>query len=181
MEIEWRESLEVRQTAAAPTAAGEYLEGYAIVFNELSGLVSDRQTRGTFREVIAPGAFTQSLRDNNISLVFLHSDNSEYADTASGTLTLTEDSKGIRFRAQLPPYANTLKAKIQSGAIRGMSFGFHPRDVEVQADGTRVVKRGDLRHISPVFNPAYAATEVKITKPDNSLMRMKLESKKKFI
>ena len=180
-QVEWREALEIRELDNVPSYNGEYLEGYAIVYNDVSNLVRDNGTGEAFREIIAPGAFTQSIKTSNISFAFLHSDNAEYGDTNSKTLILAEDSNGIYFRMSLPPYANTLKNKISSGAIKGMSFGFLPRDVEVRKDGVRIVKRGELKHISPVYNPAYNKTEVKIKSSNNDLMNMKLKLKGKIL
>jgi uncharacterized protein len=179
--IEWREGVEIRETSTAPIQTDEYLEGYAVVFEQRSTGLQDRYGR-KFTEIIKRGAFSQSMKSNNVSLVFLHSDNAEYADTDSGTLTLTEDDKGIQFRAKLPPYAKTLRSKVGSGAVKGMSIGMIVQDADYQQDGTRVVKRADLFHISPVYSPAYE-TEIKLTKTSNlpsMKMQIDLQNKNTF-
>lgn len=160
-EIVWREAIVTRETQDVPAVQADTLHGYAIVFNQRSKLINENGSQ--FFEAIAPGAFTDSIKRNNVTFTFQHFDAAEYGDTKSGTLKLSEDQRGHPFVLTLPAYANTMRAKIESGAIRGMSFGFIPQEVEVQPDGLRVVKKGDLRHISPVYSPAYPMTTVTVS------------------
>jgi len=161
-----RELLQLRENDTVPAMAGERLTGYAVVYNQQSRLITD--WAGTYYEVIEPGAFDESLKNGNVSFVYRHSDNSEYGDTASQTLTLTSDEKGIRFDLQLPAYARTLREAVTSGAVKGMSFGFHADQV-VWKDGVRHVVKGRLEHISAVTNPpAYPQASVALKKQPNT-------------
>lgn len=136
------------------------LKGYAVVYNATTaGAVPIGGVM--LRERIDTGAFTDSL-GKNIPFTFHHKDFAEYGDTKSGTLRLNEDSKGIAFELDLPPYANVLKEQIASGAIRGMSFGFTARAITVDKDNIRHIVKADLLHISPVYSPAYPQTSIEL-------------------
>src|SRR5215469_3192801 len=68
------------------------LSGYAIVYNSLSNDL------GGFTEIVAPGAVTESLANNPDVLCLRDHDSSILLGrTKSKTLTLTEDSVGLRF------------------------------------------------------------------------------------
>jgi HK97 family phage prohead protease len=168
MTISEREIPCIREFGEQPAIVGEYLEGYAIVFNQRSHKISDHH--GTYVETIDPDAFDLT---KNITFNYRHDDNAEYGSTASGTLTLTKDDKGIRFRLALPAYAQTLRTQIANGHVRGMSFGFYPNKIEWR-DGIRHVLKGELLHISAVINPAYPQTNVEIRKPSLDVKRKQL-------
>ncbi len=58
---------------------------------------------GSFTEVIRPKAFARTLGENpDVSLLVNHS-GAPLARSTSGTLTLREDARGLRFAAQLEP------------------------------------------------------------------------------
>lgn len=168
-----REAEVIRGTPDKPSMSGAKLTGYAVVYGAQSAAPVPIG-RTYLPEVIDRGAFSASL-GQNITFTFDHKDIAEYGDTASGTLRLSEDAKGIRFELDLPAYAQTLRAEIESGAIEGMSFGFIPRAMDVK-DGIRHIVKADLLHISPVYSPAYAETSVSLTRTANhTAKRMKLE------
>jgi HK97 family phage prohead protease len=142
---------------------GEKLKGYAVVFGATSaGPVGVNGVN--MLERIDAGAFTDSL-SSNVTFTFSHKDFAEYGDTKSGTLRLKEDAVGISFELDLPAYANTLRSQIESGAIKGMSFGFAVRAMEVRNQIRHIVK-GDLLHISPVYNPAYPQTSIELCRAE---------------
>ncbi len=185
-EIETRACIETRSLASELKVDGEYLEGYAIVYDELSGHVSDRNDgRGkVFREVIAKDAFTDSLKGRNVRFVVEHEEKSEYGDTDSGTLILTPDEKGIQFRALVPQYAGHLKAQLNKGIFKGMSFGFTPTEVEWDGD-KRIVRKGNLFHVSPTFNPSYSSAKFELKNNNEKLkahhQKLKIQLGKKIL
>lgn len=149
------------------------LYGLAIPYGVRSLLIHEHGQR--FFEVIEPGAFDLAAR--NITFTFRHDDAAEYGDTASGTLRLQNGPNGVSFELDLPRYAHTLRTAIETKVITGMSFGFVPRDVRVDADGVRHVHKGDLLHISPVYSPAYGdhtSVDLRAIAPRN-LYRLKLD------
>jgi HK97 family phage prohead protease len=148
-------SVEVRE-AESPT-----LTGYAALYG------SETTIAGMFREVIRPGAFTAAIGRDDVRALYNHDPNFVLGRTKSGTLTLTEDERGLRYDVVLP---NTLAAKdlheqIKRGDISQSSFAFR-----VVRDSWPTVARGEmplrqiedveLFDVSPVTYPAYEATSV---------------------
>lgn len=136
---------------------GMLFEGYAAVFNSASEPLP-------FIEKIAPGAFRGSLRSrNDIKLLWNHDTGQVLGSTRAGTLSLYEDEKGLRVRAQLP---NTTLGRdtaelIRRGDVNAMSFGFSvPKNGDSwNDDGTeRTLKAVRLHEVSIVAFPAYTAT-----------------------
>jgi HK97 family phage prohead protease len=136
---------------------GMTFEGYAAVFNSPSEPLP-------FIERIAPGAFRGSLKQrNDIKILWNHDTGSVLGSTRSGTLSLSEDDRGLRVSAKLP---NTNLGRdtaelIRRGDIDSMSFGFStPRDGDTwSADGTeRTLNSVRLHEVSIVAFPAYTAT-----------------------
>jgi HK97 family phage prohead protease len=95
------------------------------------------------------------------------------ARVSAGTLQLSEDKKGLRFRAALPgtTYADDLVANIEAGNISECSFGFIARDEawskEADPDDedgglrqVRTLKDCDLVDVSTCTFPAYPGTGV---------------------
>lgn len=137
--------------------------GHAAVFNERS------EDLGGFVEVIAPGAFRESLASgDNVYLLHSHDVSRPLASTRPGSLGLREDSRGLRFDARLidSGVGGEVGRLIRRGDVSSMSFGFL---VERAADETfdrvdgklvRTIKRARLLEISTVSFPAYPAASV---------------------
>lgn len=141
------------------------IEGYAIVFNELS------EDLGGFREIILPEAVTQDLIDNSdIYYLFNHNDETiplARCNHGSGSLELTIDSKGLKYRF------NCLNKEfyelVKRGDLDKSSFAF-----TLPKDGTgeiweknkdynyirKITKIEQLYDCSAVLVPAYSATSV---------------------
>jgi len=130
------------------------LEGYAALYNEPTNL-------GPFREMIAPGAFEDVMQDD-VRLLLNH-DGAPLARTKNGTLELSDDERGLLYRAELidTQAGRDLYAMVKRGDITQSSFGFTIEKQEIQEDGLRVItKVGRLLDVSPVTYPAYETTEV---------------------
>ncbi len=151
--------LELRVTGDAKAPV---LEGHAAVFNLLS------EDFGGWRERIAPGAFDQAIQGDVRSL-WNHDNNMVLGRTASGTLQLNVDARGLAYRVT-PPDTSWFRDRLVSlkrGDVTGASFGFY---TESDAWGTEggmkvrtIVKVAELLEISPgVTFPAYpqASTEM---------------------
>lgn len=136
--------------------------GYAATFNnEATGL--------NFREVIAPGAFTNALTSANEDPVFLlinhDADGIPLASTKSGTLRLAQDEVGLRMEADLDPSnpkAQELASAIRRGDMTKMSFAFTVSpDGQSKEDGLRTITNFDkIYEVSAVTWPAYDATDL---------------------
>jgi HK97 family phage prohead protease len=120
---------------------------------------------GSFTERIAPGAFSKSLASGRDILALLdHRADVLLGRTASGTLKLTEDAKGLRFDLELPDTqaGRDLVALAERGDLGGMSFGFIAED-EAWTGNTRELRQVDLREVSVIQAfPAYQQTEISL-------------------
>jgi uncharacterized protein len=116
---------EIERRAGVPAeiradSDGIRVSGYAAVFNEPASI------GGHFREVVAPGAFRAALSRDDVPFLIMHA-GLPLARTKSGTLTLTEDSKGLRMEAMLDPDdpdVQRIVPKMKRGDLSKMSFGF---------------------------------------------------------
>ncbi|MFA7666372.1 MAG: HK97 family phage prohead protease [Burkholderiaceae bacterium] len=148
--------IERRGAVSAVSAAGRRLTGYAARF-----LVETRI--GSFREVIRPGAFADTL-DRDILALVDHDPSQLLGRTRSGTLRLEEDDYGLAFDLALPDTraAADLLALAERGDLGGMSFGFVATDEDWNGD-LREIRAVDLHEISVIQSwPAYEQTEINV-------------------
>ena len=136
---------------------GMRFSGYGAVFNSPSEPLP-------FTEVIAPGAFRKSLRArNDIKFLWNHDTGEILGSTRAGTMSLTEDSYGLKVEGILP---NTSRGRdvaelLRRGDVDSMSFGFSvPQGGDSwSADGgQRTLNSVRLHEVSLVAFPAYSAT-----------------------
>jgi hypothetical protein len=121
---------------------------------------------GGFRERIQRGAFSQSLRDNpDVLCYYNHNSDLILGRVASGTLSVSEDSTGLKFLCQLPEtsVARDLIALMERGDVSACSFAFSvPQNgdewTEVNGQIIRTVIQASLWEGSIVGTPAYPQT-----------------------
>jgi uncharacterized protein len=146
-----------RRIACELRAAGRKLSGYAATYN-VEARIAD------FVEVIRPGAFAASIRGGDILALLDHDTTRLLARTKSGTLRLSEDSKGLAFELDLPDTqgGRDVLALAERGDLGGMSFGFLvPAGGDTWNGNRRELVNVDLREISVVSAwPAYEKTSV---------------------
>jgi len=88
---------QVTEVRAVKNGDKRTITGYAARYNVLSCDL------GGFRERIASGAFKRILATNpDVVCLFNHSDNAVLGRTTTGTLRLSEDSRGLKFECDLP-------------------------------------------------------------------------------
>jgi len=152
--------------AGEASSDGMSFTGYAAVFNSPSEPLP-------FTEVIKEGAFKRSLKSRNeIKLFMNHNTDVVLGSTRSGTLQLTEDSRGLLAQAQLPDTTagRDLSILMQRGDVSSMSFGFSvpPKGDTWSADGaTRELNQVRLHEVSIVTGfPAYEATTASVRSLD---------------
>lgn len=165
--------LEVRASDGGRTIAG-----YAAVFN------SETDIGGYFREQIAPGAFSPSLK-GDVRALFDHDTAHVLGRTKSGTLRLAEDDKGLAVEIDLPDTqtARDLTASMERGDIDGMSFGFRVTKQEwdeTQDPPLRTIREVELFEVSVVTFPAYADTEIALRTRQEAEEEAKREREKKI-
>ena len=134
--------------------------GYAAVFDSLS------LDLGGFVEKIAPGAFTETLkRSDDVVALFDHEIAKLLGRSTSGTLRLSEDSKGLKVTIA-PPDTATGREVVEllgRGDLSKMSFSFRTVGDSWETRGelpVRTLERVNLVDISVVVFPAYPSTSV---------------------
>jgi HK97 family phage prohead protease len=152
------------------------LEGYAATFGTEARI-------GDFVEKIAPGAFAGSLRSGRDVLAVIDHDLSRVLGrTKSGTLRLSEDTRGLAFEIDVPDTQDgrDVLALAERGDLGGMSFRFRvPTGGERWEGRNRTLTQVELVEISVIASfPAYAGTEVqaRASNPQAARMRMILET-----
>lgn len=141
--------------------------GYAAVFGDMADI------GGYFREIIARGAFTNTLRSADVRAYFDHDRGRVLGRTSSGTLRLREDDKGLAVEIDLPDTSDgrDVKALIERGDISGMSFGFSVKKQEWDETvdpPTRTILEVELREVSIVSEPAYDGTSIALRSFDEA-------------
>ena len=135
---------------------GMAFEGYASVFNSRS------ENLGGFTETVAPGAFKRSLpARNDIKLLWNHDTGSVLGSTRAGTVTLIEDERGLKVRADLAPttLGKDVAVLLRRKDIDAMSFGFSViKDTWDSSGAERTLNSVRLHEVSIVAFPAYTGT-----------------------
>ncbi len=164
---------EVRNLAVLPELRAEaesagigMLVGYASRFTEPCQPYFDWPE---FTEVVAPQAFTRSLREMpDVRALFNHDPGVVLGRVSAGTLRLKVDKTGLAFEVDLPDTGAGRDTKISVGRrdITGCSIGFSvvADDVVSNRDTgiiTRTLLDVDLFEVTPACSwPANTATEV---------------------
>jgi len=141
--------------------------GHAAVFNVRTAIGDPK--RWGFWEEIDPGAFDRALAENqDVRFLVDHDPSKLLARTASGTLELSTDKKGLVTEAELPgtTLGRDTRIMIDRGDLSQMSFGFIPKQMEwSELDGGEELLRVldlDLFDVSVVTFPAYEDTDVAV-------------------
>jgi HK97 family phage prohead protease len=141
------------------------IRGHAAVFEKLS------DDLGGFREKIAAGAFSKTIKKDDVRALFNHDPNYILGRNKAGTLTLEEDEKGLYFEIDPPDtqYGRDLQVSIDRGDITQCSFAFEVDgkkgeewDMQEGKTPIRTLNALKLYDISPVTYPAYPQTDVKV-------------------
>lgn len=154
-----RRTFTVRDVEARQAEDGKMrLAGYAAVFNQSSVPLP-------FKETIAPGAFRKTLSETPDVRLLINHEGLPLARSKNGTLTLTEDSRGLYFDAELADTseARDLYTLIARGDVDQMSFAFRVIRQKWSEDrSVRVLTEVSLADgdVSVVTYPAYPTTTV---------------------
>jgi HK97 family phage prohead protease len=160
-----------QETRALPL--GEFRlsdDGTQKVFSGYAALFGTPSAGLPFTETITPGAFKRTLgrvaqAERVVKFLHGHDESRMLASTASGRLTLTEDSQGLRVEAKLDPAdpdAAAIISKLTHEAkAMGMSFGFTvPKGGDAWEGENRTLREVNLFEVSILsgHQPAYPAT-----------------------
>jgi HK97 family phage prohead protease len=136
---------------------GGRFEGYGSVFNVID----------SYREVVAPGAFANSLAElkesgRRVPVLWQHFYDEPvgvYEGDLGGGIGLAEDEKGLRCQGRLlvddDPLAKRAHAHLKAGSISGLSIGYYVlAESWDEKNRIRTLTELDLREISLVTFPA---------------------------
>lgn len=148
------------------------IEGYFAVFDSNYEIFDDMS------ESVSPGAFKNSLKNNDIRALVNHDTTLVLGRTKANTLTLKEDEKGLWGRILINPNdraAMDLYERVQRGDVDGCSFGFDPVTEEstTREDGGVhfTIKECDLGEVSCCTFPAYEETNIEARSKDRADMK----------
>lgn len=164
MHFGMKRSLKIRDFALAVKAdavgADGTFEGYGSVF----GVVD------SYKEVVAPGAFTESLaeldaKQRRVPVLWQHR-----SDQPIGVYSeITEDDTGLLVKGQLlieaVAQAAEAHALMKAGAVTGLSIGYWVRESSYdEKTGVRTLSKLDLVEVSLVTFPANDDARVEAVK-----------------
>lgn len=137
---------------------GKKIGGYAAIFNSRADI------GGYMIEIIAPGAFAKTIKDDIRALID-HDSGRVIGRTSAGTLSLSEDTKGLAVEIELPDTTDghDLAVSIERGDITGMSFGFEVLKHRWDDTGdvpVRTIEECKVYEVSVVAFPAYEDTTI---------------------
>lgn len=101
------------------------LVGYASTYNQAYDI--GPQDDWGWSEIIAEGAAAKSIRERDDVFLLFNHDGLSLASTKNGTLTLSEDSRGLLSDGRIDtgsPYSMEVYRRVQSGDYDQMSFAF---------------------------------------------------------
>lgn len=147
------------------------IDGYVNAVERKSKRLWSRM--GQFIERICKGAFGKALkRNDNVRILLNHDPSRDLGGQKDGNLELEEDNIGLHARAVITDEEVIRKAR--KGQLRGWSFGFMDREVELKQDEDglplRDVRDLDLIEVSLLDNtktPAYDGTLVSVRSDDS--------------
>lgn len=155
-----RRNFPVEELRAITTEDGlRHIVGHAALFNTLS------DDLGGFREKIDPGAFTETIVNDDVRALRNHNSDYVLGRNKSKTLMLSEDQRGLKIDV-VPPdtqWARDYMTSIDRGDVNQMSFGFETlsdRWEMIDGNEVRTLMKVRLFDVSPVTFPAYPDTEV---------------------
>lgn len=146
--------------AVGDDASGEF-EGYGSIFGNVN----------SYGDIVAKGAFAESIKQKMPALLWQHNPSSPigvYTD-------IREDNKGLYVKGKLNLDVQQGKeaySLLKQGALKGMSIGFMTLVDEMdQETGIRTIKKIDLWEVSLVTFPANDKASVTSVKSAHGTVR----------
>lgn len=141
--------------------------GYAAVYGSTADI------GGYFNEVIARGAFMETLKTADVRAYFGHDRGRVLGRVQAGTLRVREDAKGLAVEIDLPDTSDGRDARelIGRGDISGMSIGMmvtRQEWDETTEPATRTILEAELFEVSIVAEPAYDDTSIALRSLDTA-------------
>lgn len=174
-----RRSLAIKVEHRAADDGKMTVAGYAAVFGEEANI------GGYFKEVIARGAFSATLRTADVRAYFDHDSGRVLGRVTAGTLRVSEDDKGLAVEIDLPDTSDgrDVKTLIERGDISGMSIGFMVTKQEWDETidpPKRTILEIELFEVSIVSTPAYDGTSIAMRSLEQARNEAKDQKRKNF-
>lgn len=144
-------ALEAKLLEAQAAADSYSISGYASVFG-------NKDLHG---DIVAKGAFSESLGERMPALLFGH----DMKSLPIGLITkVAEDEHGLAFEAKLPKddafVRDRVMPQLRIGSLKGVSIGFKTREDDRTDPTARMIKKAALYEISLVTIPANPAAQI---------------------
>ncbi len=114
-------------------------------------------------DVVLPGAFTRTLAKHKSegtlpAMFWMH----DMTRVAGKWLDMHEDEKGLVTKGELAPtdLGKEIHTLLKMDAVRGLSIGYIPTEVDYTGDGVRLIKEVDLLEVSIVAIPMNPKAQV---------------------
>jgi uncharacterized protein len=152
---------ELETKSFAETDDAYTVKGYAAIFN----------TVDQGNDIILPGAFAETLREQTPLLYFNHKAN----DLVIGSIIeAKEDAKGVAFTARLPKddtfVRDRLGPQLKNRSLKGVSFGYNVLRAKRNSDGQRVISKLRCHEFSIVNDPMHRGAGITSFKTDDRAM-----------
>ena len=136
--------------------------GYAALVN-VPTLI--REDDFEYEEVILPGAFDDAVQASDIRALLNHDVNELLGRTASGTLALIVDDKGLSYVVDVPKTRDDVLEMVERGDLSESSFQFSILEErwterEGQPELREIIKMDRIYDVAPVTFAAYPDTTV---------------------
>ncbi|GAB1716329.1 MAG: peptidase U35 [Nitrobacter sp.] len=158
--------------------ADNVISGFAVRFNDETVIA------GEFRERIAPGAFTRTLKEKPDVVMLLDHDSGRVLGRTPTTLSLREDRAGLYFSLQVDPTTpegQTALGTVGRQDVKGCSFGFRVRAEKWDDGGDRLPLRTitdvDLFELTLTAFPAYESTSASLRSDNNLAAQRRMREK----
>jgi HK97 family phage prohead protease len=157
------------------------IQGRAVVYNSMSNEL--RTSNGDkFKEIIQPGALSNSLANNDILAFKEHNPEMLLGRKSAGTLMLEDRNDGLYVSINIPEtsYGEDTLVSAMRGDLKGFSFGFNSpkaRSYSKSGEKIREISSLNLREVSIVANPAYNETSLSVVRSEDFVEEIKEENK----
>lgn len=161
------------------------IEGYAAVFYVAGDAGTEYRLWDNWFERIMPWAFDRALRERqDVRGLFNHDSNCLLGRTASKTLRLSSDGKGLRYEIDAPEtqVGRDVAVSIERGDLSGSSFAFIATRtvwIEEQDRIIRQIEDVDLFDVGPVTYPAYDATSTTVRSAEREALQREIDEWRK--
>ena len=169
-------NLEVREEGG-----DQVLEGLACPFYDGDIRTQYDMPESGLIERFAKGAFDKWLGQNPAIEARVNHDPAKTFAVSPETLTLWTDKQGLKYRAKLPmdvSWVRDMVALVRRGVIRGSSIRFAPVAKTWSREGTNdicTIREAVIEEVSPVYRPAYKASQALLRSRDEYIASLALE------